>query len=124
MNSRLLVWLGVLVLGVLIGCDKAIDQAIDQASPPDLFTLCQTGTVHQVRDAIAAGADVNAKDRLDWTPLVYAARYCHNPKMVVALVKAGADVNAKDVDGKSVLQYGQKNANPKVLTELIKAGAK
>ena len=69
MNSRLLACFGVLVLGILIGCGNAIAQA----SQPDFLTLCKIGTVEQVRDAIAAGADVNAKDKDGWTPLMFAA---------------------------------------------------
>ena len=119
MNSRFLVCFGVLLLGLLVGCGSAIDHA----SPPDLLTLCKTGTGQQVRKAIAAGADVNAKDENGGTPLMTAAALNRNPDVIAAMVKAGANVNAKDARGKSVLQYGRQNKNA-ILAELIKAGAK
>ncbi len=42
----------------------------------------------------------------------------------MALIKAGAEVNAKDKDNHSVLIWAaMNNANPQVITTLVKAGA-
>jgi len=51
---------------------------------------------------IDAGADVNAKDYLDQTPLEWAAKFA-SPDIVEMLIKAGADVNAESRYG-TVLQ--------------------
>ena len=32
--------------------------------------LCKTGTLVDIQNAIQSGADVNAKDRAGWTPLM------------------------------------------------------
>ena len=45
-------------------------------------------------------ADVNAKDRRQQTPLIFAAKNGHRD-ICVALVEANADLNARDADGRS-----------------------
>ncbi|MBC6402967.1 MAG: ankyrin repeat domain-containing protein [Hyphomonadaceae bacterium] len=49
-------------------------------------------------DFIKAGADVNAREESDGTPLHYAAQDGH-AETVTALIEAGADIRAKTDDG-------------------------
>ena len=51
---------------------------------------------------IAKGADVDAKDEEEWTPL-HSAAYVGNKEIVELLIAKGADLNAKDDDGKTPL---------------------
>ena len=51
---------------------------------------------------IAAGGDVNFKNRTGLTPLMVAVEHS-GPEMVAALIKAGADVNASNLDGQTAL---------------------
>ena len=82
---------------VLVGCgnpDVALIQAITKGEP------------EAVKQAIADGADVNAKGERGLTPL-HIAHYANRPytnlKIAELLVAAGADVNAKSDDGRTPL---------------------
>ena len=48
---------------------------------------------------VSKGADVNAKDNWDWTPLHKAARHNSNVEVLKYLVSQGADVNARNRGG-------------------------
>ena len=47
---------------------------------------------------IAAGATVNMKDQLGWTPLLWASANGKG-EVVETLLKSGANVNEKDFEG-------------------------
>ena len=62
-----------------------------------------TSTLAEVRACLAAGADVNARERGGHTPLHLAACCNDNPAVIAALLEAGAEVNARDEDGDTPL---------------------
>ena len=66
------------------------------AQAMDFFDLVNSTPPDQIRAAIDKGADVNARDSEDWTPLMDAADYNLDPEVIGTLLKAGADVNAWD----------------------------
>jgi ankyrin repeat protein len=68
----------------------------------DFFDLVKTGTSQSVQAAISKGADVNARDKYDRTPLMYAAEYNPNPEVITVLLTAGANAKAKDNEGRGV----------------------
>ena len=81
-------------------------------------------TDEEVNAWIKAGANVNARDSFEKTPLMHAASFNENPAVIEALIKAGAKVNAKNDFGKTALMYAAWfNRNPAVIEALIKAGA-
>ena len=107
--------------------------------------LCATGSCAEIEAAIRAGADVNAKMRVEppprrgfgsfrpasglrrgeaygLVPLHFAARSNPDPEVITTLVNAGADVNAQDGTGLTSLHYAVVY-NPEVLDALINAGA-
>ena len=73
---------------------------------------------------IERGANVNARDEMGLTPIMYAARSNTNPAVFPLLVNKGADVNAQDREGKTALMYAARfNPNPRVIHDLIEQGA-
>ena len=69
-------------------------------------------TPEVLEQTIAKGASINEKDKIKWTPLMYALYYNQNPEIVETLIKHGADVKAKDKNGKTALDYAKDN--PKI----------
>ena len=89
-----------------------------------LFAAAKDGNLQNARNAIAQGADVNARDAslMRCTPLRWAAIYGH---LGVArlLVQKGADVNARDLR-KGVAPLRCAVEHPAMVKLLIESGAK
>jgi ankyrin repeat protein len=60
----------------------------------DIHKAAELGNIEVVKQHIAAGTDVNAKDKWGGTPLHEAANLGHK-EIVELLIAEGADVNAK-----------------------------
>ena len=73
-------------------------------------------TAEQTKLLLAAGADVNAKNKRRWTALMFA-KTAEQTKLLLA---AGADVNAKDEDGYTALMNARTAEQTKLL---LAAGA-
>ena len=72
---------------VLVGCGPP--------KPPDISIhyAAGEGNIEAVKQHLAAGADVNAKDSVRWTPLHHAAFEGYK-EVAELLIAKGADVNA------------------------------
>jgi ankyrin repeat protein len=72
------------------------------------------------------GADVNAKDANESTPILWAlgGGPTSNLEMLAFLVKKGADVNSADVWLNTPLHRASSNENPKAIRFLLEHGAK
>ncbi|NDH10052.1 MAG: ankyrin repeat domain-containing protein, partial [Gammaproteobacteria bacterium] len=75
-----------------------------------------------VRDLLASGADVNAKNSHGITALMFAARVEH-VAVVRDLLASGADVNAKDSHGSTALMHAASAEHVEVVRLLIEKGA-
>ena len=73
---------------VLVGCGNP---EADRA----LLDAANDGNIKAVKQHLAAGADVNAKDGGGWTLLLQAVAGGHK-EIVELLIDNGADVNGKD----------------------------
>ena len=87
---------------LLVGCATRQPPKPPTAKSPDIsiFNAAITGNIEAVKQHLAAGTDVNAKNKIGSTPLNYAALKGHE-EIVELLIAEGADVNARDKDGKT-----------------------
>ena len=94
-------------------------------TPDEFVKLCRHGTARQIREAIEAGADVNARDEHGRTALMEVA--CRGAKegcgQIKLLLDAGADVNARTKGGTTVLLWAAEHDTPESIDVLLKAGA-
>ncbi len=98
---------------LLVGCGPPV---------PDIsiYDAVEDGNIEVVKQHLAAGTDVNSKDKDGWTPLHEAASEGHN-KIIELLVAKGADVNAKGADGETPVDAA---ASPETTDFLRKLGGK
>lgn len=67
-----------------------------------LHYACVENNYDALIELIKQGYDVNAQDRVKWTPLHYASMY-GDEDIITVLVKAGANIDARTVEGSTVL---------------------
>ena len=103
---------------LVVGC------ATTQPPEPDraLLKAANTGNIEAVKQYIAGGADVNAKDEYGGTPLFNAAVNGHT-ETAELLIDKGADVNAKH-DGDTPLDWAISHKHPETADLLRKHGGK
>ena len=95
---------------VLVGCGK-----------PNIWDAALRGNLEAVKQHLAAGADVNAKDGGGWTLLLQAVAGGHK-EIVELLIDNGADVNGKDKLGWTPLFYAAFSGRTEVAELLIAEG--
>ncbi len=111
-----------LILAAVALCGLAPCAA--QAQGASLAATVRHGSPRQVREALAGGADPNARLPDGETPLAEAATSNESSAVISALVAAGAKVGAADKSGMTPLMWAAaENPNPDVAAALIAAGA-
>ena len=110
---------------LVVGC--AVTQApkppTEKAPDIDIHQAATDGNIKAVKQHLAAGKDVNAKDFAGWTPLHYAA-IGGEKEVVELLIAKGTNVNAKMVDGRTPLDAAIYGKNPETADLLRKHGGK
>ena len=89
---------------LVVGCGPSVD----------IWEAARTGNIEAVKQHLAAGVDVNAKNDRGWTPL-HRAAWGRHTEIVELLITNGADVNAKDDRGATPLHH----AIDKEIVELL-----
>ncbi|MDP6679894.1 MAG: ankyrin repeat domain-containing protein, partial [Verrucomicrobiota bacterium] len=80
------------------------------------------GSIEAIKQHIAAGTDLNAKDTYGWIPLNHAAEGGHK-EIIELLIANGADVNAQNKGGYTPLHTAILNDETEIAELLITKGA-
>ena len=105
---------------VLVGCGPSV---------PDIsmYDAAEVGNIDAVKQHLAAGTDVNARDKDGWTPL-HPASYEGHQEIVELLIGKGADVNAKvefgPLQGMTPLDSANNSGRTEIADLLRKHGGK
>ena len=115
---------------LLVGCGESQSPEPPTAKAPDIsiHEAAGTGNIEAVKQHLAAGTDVNAKDKRGLTPLHIAAG-AGRKEIVELLITEGADVNAKLVSdgphkGKTPLNAANVTNHTEIADLLRKHGGK
>lgn len=94
-----------------------------QAAPTvGLHMAALTGNVQAVRQHIAAGSDLNAKDAFGSTPLIVAVTFGRT-EVAKALIEGGADLDLTNNDGGTALHAAAFLGRTEIVRALLDAGA-
>jgi|TARA_B110001454_G_scaffold67260_1_gene65516 ankyrin repeat protein len=105
---------------LLVGCGPSV---------PDIsmYDAAEVGNIDAVKQHLAAGTDVNARDKDGWTPL-HPASYEGHQEIVELLIGKGADVNAKvefgPLQGMTALDSANNSGRTEIVSLLRKHGGK
>ncbi|MBR5705466.1 MAG: ankyrin repeat domain-containing protein [Deltaproteobacteria bacterium] len=113
-------------LGALLAASLLLTATAVQGALPaeDFLKVCAKGTVQEVRQALAEGADVNARNDDGYTALMVAVYRNADPEVASALIAAGAVINARDAEGITpLIAAAMRNPNPEVIAALLAAEA-
>jgi len=91
-------------------------------TPKRLLHAAKLDDIELVKEHLAAGVDVNTKDKEGWSPLRYAAQYGYN-EIVELLISSGADVNTIDEEGETPLHKAAMMNHWEIIKLLIANGA-
>jgi len=94
---------------VLVGCGPSIF----------IHKAADEGNIEVMKQHLAAGMDVNAKDEDGCTPLHYA----YTKEIAELIIENGADVNAKDDGGGTPLNAAALSGHKEIVELLIAKGA-
>ncbi len=90
---------------------KQIDKA--------LLEGCESGDYNKVRLALNFGADLDAKDNQNWTPL-HRASWNNHIEIARLLIDKGADVEAKNNKGLTPLYWAKSDEREALLKKYMK----
>ncbi len=108
----------------LIEADPALVEARDGRGCTPLYTACIRHQMAVAHFLIDKGADVNARNNWNLTPLYGANNvYGQDYDLIKRLIAKGADVNAQSDRGDSPLSWAAARGNLKVARLLIDSGA-
>ena len=121
------VGLAVLALAVACALPAGADyesgrQAWDAGRPDAVLRAASVGDVDGLNGALAAGAEVDARDGRGWTALMHAADKGY-VLLVEPLLSAKADPNLRGADGATALFLAAVHGHTEIVVLLMEAGA-
>lgn len=96
-----------------------------QVVSPDIKAFHEAalhGHADKVREAVAAGTDMETEDEMGRTALMLAAFNGHDT-VIDLLLNAGAEIDHRDQSGRTALMFASTGPNPKAVARLLDAGA-
>lgn len=88
------------------GADVNIEDDLSGMSPLTWAVREYEQNADFIKRLLEAGANVNARNGIGETALIYAVR-SGRVRVIKQLLKAGADVNSRDNEGKTALDYAE-----------------
>ena len=101
---------------------REMTTALENLFQKNFLKICRSGSSTEIAEAIAAGVNVNAKNRELRTALMFAALY-NTADAVSMLIEARAYIDAQDIYGRTALIYAASRNTDDVVELLIDAGA-
>ncbi len=92
-------------------------------SPQNIWNAADEGNIEEVKQHLASGIDVNAKNQFGATPLHYAAKQGHTNLVALLITTEGADTNAEAYDKSTPLHSAVISGYKEVAEQLIANGA-
>ena len=110
---------------LLVGCGESQSPEPPTVEAPDIdiHEAARIGNIEAVKQHLAAGTDVNAKNKYEWTPL-HSAAFSGHKEIAEILIAEGADVNAKDNNGGTPLDVAIQLKRTEIADLLRKHGVK
>ena len=108
------------LITLVISCNNPVQTKTPTVS---IHLAAWGGDLEAVKQHLAAGTDVDAKNQWRATPLLKAAREGHKA-ISELLINNGADLNAKNVEGKTPLDYAIENNHTNIADLLRQHGGK
>lgn len=97
-------------------------RAGQETATRSLHQAVVNGDIDQVNLLISKGADVNLRNRMNWTPL-HTAIQNRRQALIELLIAKGADINAKDNRGQTPLHVAVNTSQKDAVELLIAKGA-
>lgn len=94
-----------------------------QPPVPQLFPLIDAGDPSAIAAAVAAGADVHARNEAGLTPLMAAVATSAPNQVIETLLASGADLDQQAANGLTALMLAAGEGTPAQVVYLLNAGA-
>lgn len=88
-----------------------------------LMLAAGKGQLGFVRELVNRGADVQAEDADNWSPLLFAAKAGHRDVVQFLLEQGGADMEHRDMGGWTALMWSAYKGHTEVAVMLLEKGA-